>query len=439
MDQKNLQNKIDNLDELVSKSQKQLAKLISKRQKQKQLAKEEPKKKLEKKSITKIVLDKQQQAKLAKYISKLEKEKQLIKAIKIKEKQQKSPQPQITKIETTTKKSYERFNVSIIDNNDPSIQLNKSKQLTNDFLIDELNKKRGIKNNITLIITFMKQEKTLVGRFKSKAREIINENDIETVISDAGNELHNRISDWIAEGSWCVIKSVDKHEIDVTKYKPLRGSSYLPLPEKIKNKKATINIENKNDNECFRWCHLAFLFPPKNQPKYKEHIDKVKYDKINSPVKLKDIPKIENMNDIRFNVFGVDDKQSIYTLYNSKKICNKTCNLLLIENGNENHYVWIKDLNKLMNAQSKDGHKLFFCEYCLQHFTSENILKNHTEVCLKINGTQKVKMPCKNKNIFFMNYHKQLMAPFVFLCRFSVYNCTNKRKTRKTNCHLSRA
>ena len=112
----------------------------------------------------------------------------------------------------------------------------------------------------------MKQtEKVNVGFFKSNAREIINENDIETVISDAGNELINRISEWIAEGSGCVIKSVDKHEIDISKYKPLRGSSYLPLAEKKKkiNKKATINIENKNDNECFRWCHLAFLFPVK--------------------------------------------------------------------------------------------------------------------------------------------------------------------------------
>ena len=107
---------------------------------------------------------------------------------------------------SSTNKAYERFNVSITDNNDPLIQLNKSKQLTNDFLIDELNKKRGIKNKITLIITFMRQEKTLVGHFKSKAREIINENDIETVISDAGNELLTRLSDWIAEGSGWVIK-----------------------------------------------------------------------------------------------------------------------------------------------------------------------------------------------------------------------------------------
>ena len=86
---------------------------------------------------------------------------------------------------------------------------------------------------------------------------------------------------------------------------------------------------------------------------------------------------------------------------------------LLIENGNENHYVWIKDFNKLMNSQSKNGHRLFLCYYCLQQFTSEEILKNHAEGCLKINGAQKVKLPCKNKNIFFMNYHKQLMAPFV--------------------------
>ena len=80
-------------------------------------------------------------------------------------------------------------------------------------------------------------ENANVGFFKSNAREIINENDIETVINDAGNELVNLISEWISEGSGWVIKSVDKHEIDISKYKPLRGSSYIPLPEKIKTKK----------------------------------------------------------------------------------------------------------------------------------------------------------------------------------------------------------
>ena len=207
-----------------------------------------------------------------------------------------------------------------------------------------------------------------VGFFKSNAWRIINENDIEIVISDAGNELINRISEWISEGSGWVIKSVDKHEIDISKYKPLRGSSYLQLPEKLKNKKALINIQNENNNGCFRWCNLAYLFTyfqikithsGSQNIKKNIYINKVKYDKKKEektkvfPVKIKDIPKIENLNDdIRFNICGVTKDQTIYPLYTSNKICDKTCNLLLIENGNGNHYVWIKDFNKLMNSQS---------------------------------------------------------------------------------------
>ena len=164
----------------------------------------------------------------------------------------------ITKIVSSKKKAYESFNVDVINNKDPQVQLHKSKELTKDFLIGELNKKHGIKIYIRLNITFMKQiEKVNVGFFRSNARGIIKENDIETVISNAGNELINRISEWISEGSVWVIKSVDKHEIDISKYKLLRDSSYLPLPEKLKNKKTLINIKNENDNECFRWCHLA--------------------------------------------------------------------------------------------------------------------------------------------------------------------------------------
>ena len=79
----------------------------------------------------------------------------------------------------------------------------------------------------------MKQiKKENVGFFKSKARKIINETDIETVITDAGSKLINRISEWISEGSGWVIKPVDKYEIVISKYKPLTGSS--PLPEKNK-------------------------------------------------------------------------------------------------------------------------------------------------------------------------------------------------------------
>ena len=53
-------------------------------------------------------LDKQQQAKLAKYISKLEKEKQLTKLIS-KQPAKEEPKKELTKIVSSTNKAYESF------------------------------------------------------------------------------------------------------------------------------------------------------------------------------------------------------------------------------------------------------------------------------------------------------------------------------------------
>ena len=47
---------------------------------------------------------------------------------------------------------------------------------------------------------------------------------------------------------------VNFHWLDLT-----RGSSYIPLPSWIANKKAVINPKNENDEECFRWAVTAAL------------------------------------------------------------------------------------------------------------------------------------------------------------------------------------
>ena len=94
-------------------------------------------------------------------------------------------------------------------------------------------------------------------------------------------------------------------------------------------KKTCITIKNHNDDECFRWCHLAYLFPVlKNTErisKYKERKEKVNYDGIKFPVEIKDIPKIEKMNNVKFNLFYVsENKFEIFPRYISEKICHKT-------------------------------------------------------------------------------------------------------------------
>ena len=46
-----------------------------------------------------------------------------------------------------------------------------------------------------------------------------------------------------------------------------------------------------------------------------------------------------------------------------------------------------------MFNQTKHKNKKHFCMCCLQCFSSENILKDHREICLEINSKQATKMP----------------------------------------------
>lgn len=95
--------------------------------------------------------------------------------------------------------------------------------------------------------------------FQSKALEIINTNEIKNTLHQAFDEIINRIGNWISEGSGWRIESVDAHYINRYKYSPLAASSYLELPKPLQNSmKGLIDIKN-DDNECFRWCHLAYI------------------------------------------------------------------------------------------------------------------------------------------------------------------------------------
>ena len=50
--------------------------------------------------------------------------------------------------------------------------------------------------------------------------------------------------------------NINSHQLNLT-----RGSSYLPLPGRLANKKAITNPENENDEECFKWAVIAALHP----------------------------------------------------------------------------------------------------------------------------------------------------------------------------------
>ena len=66
--------------------------------------------------------------------------------------------------------------------------------------------------------------------------------------------------------------------------------------------------------------------------------------------------------------------------------------LLLLINDDKSHYVYIKDFNRFMFHKTKSKNKKCFCKSYLQCFSSENVLKEHKENCLRISGKQSVKL-----------------------------------------------
>lgn len=62
-------------------------------------------------------------------------------------------------------------------------------------------------------------------------------------------------------GSGWALVSITHLDVYMSSFESLRGSSYVKLPSEILNKKACINVQNLNDEECFKWAILSALHP----------------------------------------------------------------------------------------------------------------------------------------------------------------------------------
>ena len=335
-----------------------------------------------------------------------------------------------TKIEQVAKamKGYAKsFEIGIKNNKDPLEQLQNTIKAIENHIISELTSMKGLKFVETLSVTFQKLANNEIvyktAYFNSKPQTIINNTEIPEALQLTKQQILNIIAQWISEGSGWIVESVDHHYLNIVQYEPMKGSSYIKLPQELRNgKKGLINIKNE-DNECFRWCHIRHLNPQDKNPQRikksdKEYVDNLNYNEIEFPITTKQYNKIEKQNDININVFGYENKQP-YPIYISKEKYKDHMELLLITENKNKHYVLIKDFNRFMFNQTKYEHRKHFCMHCLQCFSSERVLNNHKDNCIQVNGVQAVKMPDKNNNILkFNNFHKQQPVPFVIYADF---------------------
>ena len=154
----------------------------------------------------------------------------------------------------------------------------------------------------------------------------MNSDEIIDTLDKASEEIKNKVAFWLSETSLWVIEVILGHNINIVKYVPLRGNSYLPLQEELRNcKKGLINLKNEDD-KCFLWCHVRHLNPQKKDPQriklsdreFAKELDSSGYSGITFPVTIKQIPQIESQNEMNINIFGYSNK-SVFPIRISKE------------------------------------------------------------------------------------------------------------------------
>ena len=234
--------------------------------------------------------------------------------------------------------------------------------------------------------------------FHSETVENLEGTDESAVYDRSIQTIEERIQNFNQRGSNWRFQRVLSLDVHFTDFQPLRGSTFLPLPSKISTKKAVINMKN-DDDQCFKWSVVRALNPVDVHPEritkeLKDQSERLDWSGLKFPVKLDQIVIFEKFNpSISINVFGFEDRV-VYPLRLSKRKSERsererseneqTINLLLISDGEKQHYCLIKSLSRLLSSQmSKHGHTNVFCLNCLNHFPNEEKLKIHEEYCLK--------------------------------------------------------
>ena len=305
-------------------------------------------------------------------------------------------------------------------------------------LKEYLMKHKGMKVILQVSAT-MKSKKTneeIRESIRSRRYNITNEEEIPQKLNQMATDIEFQLDKMEMSESGLALKHIDKLKFNYDKYNPTRGVSYIELPEWLKLKRACINIQN-TDDKCFMYsvqCGVCKVYEkdhPNRIYRYKSLKDDLNWDNVNFPASNLDIDILEQNNEgkISINVYYIDDedgKQSI-RLYKRTTVVKAThhIDLLKVTDGDNHHYVYIKDFNKLMYQQmGKRKAKKFICHHCSGVFHSEDDLTNPKEKGYMAVEGQTIEMPKfdpeKPDKFFvkFKNHFKKLKAPFVIYADF---------------------
>ena len=295
------------------------------------------------------------------------------------------------------------------------------------LLIKILEENKNTKTKMIFICqmqrTDLKTDETIdvEAEFHSEIEKNLEETNDKKLLDRMIARIEEVLANFQQSGSNWVFQQIIRLEIHFANWQPLGGSTFIPLPAKIKNKKGVINLKNE-DNQCFKWCIVRALNPVDKNPNRinKELIEQTKslnWNGLKFPVDLKQIKIFENNNpSISINVFGYEDEVYPLKISKDKKIIN--IDLLLISVEEKQHYCLINNLSRFIRSSLTKHHETVeICRSCLNYFPDKNKLKNHEDYCFQ-NETVKIEMPTERSSISFMHHNRAIKVPFVIYADF---------------------
>ena len=145
---------------------------------------------------------------------------------------------QITKWSHAYKGYASYYNVEILNSYNPEIQLKDTEYAIENKIIDLFTELKDLKFMTTLALEFKQIENNHKAKYdifylNSKAETIINQNDIDGVFESVYTTIISNIQKSIRKGLGWIVDSVIDHSIDISKGKPIAGSSYIKLPNEL--------------------------------------------------------------------------------------------------------------------------------------------------------------------------------------------------------------
>ena len=161
---------------------------------------------------------------------------------------------------------------------------------------------------LTAKFVIMKNDKEIIElkHFNTKAETIYPTTNVRAwFITHVQEPIQTDIEEFEQQGSGWSLHSIIKLTVKINKFNPVRESSYVNLLDKIRYKKACINVRN-NDNMCFKWAILSATHPASHSwrvSEYQRYEGELNFAGYGFPVIWNRILKLRHRIDVSVNVY----------------------------------------------------------------------------------------------------------------------------------------